>query len=253
MLPLSIEEVNIETMNACTRRCTYCKFGLERKWQKKVMSEDVFEKILLDLKAIDYSGLIGPFVNNEPLLDKRITYFIKRISIVLPKAGSYLFTNGDLLDMALLRSLFEAGLRKIFISAHSDGRTGDFIEMLRHFGEKRVSLMKFTEVDKTEAFHNRGGSIKSDIVKQTLFPDEGCCLPFRQIVINPDGAVFLCCCDFYYDEAFDTVIRRSAVDIFLKNKKLNEIRERLARKTRRGLALCEHCSVPGYAPLLSLE
>ncbi|MBA4372464.1 MAG: hypothetical protein C0402_06335 [Thermodesulfovibrio sp.] len=253
-MPLAaIEEVNIETVNTCTRKCSYCKFGLERAWERKVMEEDVFEKILLDLKAIQYSGLISPFVNNEPLMDKRIVSFIRRISIVLPEAESYLFTNGDLLEMGILGNLFDAGLRKLFISAHSEERMGEFLEMARYFGDSRVSLTTFYDFDKQRSFHNRGGSVTSDIVNQTTKTSEGCCLPSRQMVINPDGDVYLCCCDFYYDVVFGNVRNASAVDIFLRNTRLEEIRNSLEGKGRSGLTLCENCSVPGYGPLLKLD
>ncbi|MCK7495046.1 MAG: radical SAM protein [Comamonadaceae bacterium] len=104
---LRIEEVNIETVNTCTRKCPYCKFGLDRKWEPRVMDREVFEKILSDLRAAGYDGLIGPFVNNEPLMDKRMASFIGMITRELPSARSYLFTNGDLLDRERLHGLFE--------------------------------------------------------------------------------------------------------------------------------------------------
>lgn len=249
----AIEEVNIETVNTCTRRCTYCKFGIKRPWARKTMDEEVFDKILLDLKAIRYSGLIGPFVNNEPLMDRRIVSFIRRISMVLPDAGSYLFTNGDLLDIGILGSLFDAGLHKIFISAHSPERLDDLAVMRGHFGEKRVSLSTFFDYDKARYFHNRGGSIDSGLVNQTRRPDEGCCLPFRQMVINPDGDVCLCCCDFYYDVVFGNVKDAPAPDIFLYNGRLQEVRKMLVETGRKGLRLCEDCSTPSYGPLLTLD
>jgi len=251
-LPLSIEEVNIETANTCTRRCPYCKFGIERRWDKKVMERRIFEKILYDLKAVNYSGLIGPFANNEPLMDRRMVSFIRMIRDILPSAQSYLFTNGDLLEKDILQKLFDAGLRRIFISVHSGERFEHFLQMVEIFGQGRITLTSTFEMDKKRAFHNRGGSIRSEIVDQTDFSDQGCCLPFRQAVINPDGDLYLCCCDFYYDVVFDNVKDRSLVDIFLNNRQLNAIREQLSLNSRKGLTLCEGCSVPAYAPLLAL-
>lgn len=249
---LRIEEVNIETVNTCTRKCPYCKFGLDRKWEPRVMDREVFEKIISDLRAAGYDGLIGPFVNNEPLMDKRMTSFIGMITRELPSARSYLFTNGDLLDRERLHGLFEAGLHKIFISVHSSERSALFNEFVTTFGADRIALLSVHGYDKTVMFHNRGGSIGSGIVNQSLSNDAGCVLPFRQMVINPDGDVCLCCCDFYYDERFGNVRDASAVDIFLGSKRLGAIRKRLQEGTRKGLKLCERCSVPSAAPLLTL-
>lgn len=239
---IDIKEINIETHNNCTRTCPYCKFGLQRKWTPKVMDKALFEKIIYDLRRMNYSEMIGLFVNNEPLLDTRIPAFIKIIRDVVPSAKSYLFTNGDLLDMSLLTELFNSGLHHIIISVHTMERISEFQEMVNRFGNDRVVIYDVFNLDKTRNFHNRGGSIKSPIVSQKRV-EGGCFLPFRQIVINPSGDVFLCCCDFYYDVTFDNVKDRDLEEIIYHNKKLNIIRERLMT-TRKGLKLCEKCSAP---------
>lgn len=248
----SAAEVNIETINTCTRKCPYCKFGLDRKWEKKFMPVDVFEKILCDLKSVAYSGLIGPFVNNEPLMDSRMVLFVGMISSLLPSAQSYLYSNGDLAELGLLRSLFDAGLRKMIISVHSPERISDFEEFLRRFGSDRISLFHVYDFDRKNSFHNRGGSIGTDTVNQRRFQGQGCVLPFRQAVINPEGTVYLCCCDFYYDVTFGNVKSSSLADIFSNDGRLNEIRDHLMQKGRKGLSLCQECSVPPGAPLMEL-
>lgn len=155
MQTVKIEEVNIETINTCTRKCTYCKFGIERKWDKKIMPTEIFEKILYDLKEIHYSGFIGPFVNNEPLMDKRMTSFVKMISNVLPAAKSYLFSNGDLLDQTILRGLLDAGLHRLFVSVHSRECFERLSELASRFGREKVTPLNFFDADKTKSFHNR--------------------------------------------------------------------------------------------------
>lgn len=215
------------------------------------MDQEVFEKILYDLRAINYSKLIGPFVNNEPLMDKRIDSFIRMISHILPSASSYLFSNGDLLDKERLHGLFDAGLQKVIISVHSGERVSFYREMLEYFGGKRVAIYDVLNLNKEKSFHNRGGSITSEIVNQDK-SEGSCVLPFRQVIVNPDGDICLCCCDFYYEAVFGNVKNSSLVDIFMNNEKLNEIREHLCKKSRKGLVLCENCSVPPYAPLLTL-
>lgn len=206
------------------------------------MDNALFEKILYDLKKMNYTGMIGPFVNNEPLLDKRMPTFIRMIRDIVPSAKSYLFTNGDLLDMPLLSELFTSGLNHIIISVHTMERISDFREMADRFGNERVVIYDVFNLDKTKSFHNRGGSIKSPIVGQIKI-EGGCFLPFHQIVINPDGDVFLCCCDFYYDVIIDNVRNKDLREIIYHNDKLNMIRKHL-RKTRKGLKLCKDCSAP---------
>jgi len=241
----NLYEVNIATINICNRKCVYCKFGQTRKWKKLRMEAKMFRKIISDLKKINYQNLIGLFVNNEPLLDKRIFYFLKVTKKTLLHAKTYLFSNGDLLDEKNIKKLFRSGLDKLFISLHDDSRLKEVETIVGKLKKNKVIIKKEYEINKQKYFHNRGGSITARTVSQKRHLNKGCLLPFRQMVINPEGNVYLCCCDFYYDVVFGNAKDMSVVDTFYKNPKLNRIRKQLILNNRKGLKLCEQCSFSG--------
>ena len=94
----SIYEIEIETVNRCNGVCPFCPVNAkepQRPYAK--MSTDLFYKIIADLVAIDYSGMLSIFSNNEPFLDERILDFYRYAKTHLPKAATSIFTNGSLL------------------------------------------------------------------------------------------------------------------------------------------------------------
>lgn len=80
--------------------CSFCPVNQASDPRKHIMMKhDLFEKIITELKVLNYSDRIGLFSNNEPFLDKRIIYFVKYAREYLPHAYLYLYTNGSLLTL----------------------------------------------------------------------------------------------------------------------------------------------------------
>jgi len=243
---VDLYEVSISTLDGCTRKCAYCKYGsMRNNKRKRIMDEWVFEKILYDLREINFSGIISPFEGNEPLLDSRIFRFIEKIANMLPNSKSFIYTNGDLLTEGVLSDLFNSGLKKVFISLHVNFKLSYFNYLCELFGNDRIEITKYYELDKRIHFHNFAGLIKNNIVSQNLYPNNGCYLPFRQLVIDPEGFVGLCCVDIADKCTFQNVKNKSVIDIFYYNEKLNEIRAKLSKNSREGLKYCSQCSFHG--------
>jgi hypothetical protein len=208
------------------------------------MEEAIFEKCLADLAQIGYAEAISLFANNEPLLDPRLFDFLRRTAEVLPRAKSFLFTNGDLLDADVIRRLFANGLRKLCISRYEEDRREEMEHFVDYFGRERVTLQVTSEAEVSAAFHNFGGNVKHPGVNQHPVTQHGCRLPFTKTVVNTDGFLCLCCLDCYSDVAFENVMDKPLPKIFTENRKLNEIRATL-KTSRTGLHLCETCSYGG--------
>ena len=156
----------------------------------------------------------------------------------------FLFTNGDLLNREILEDLFDAGLQKLSISVYDKTAWDEMQQYVRCFGPNRVGLTPVFEWNLGTEFHNYGGNIGGNGVKQQPAVDRGCMLPFRKAVVTADGFLSLCCLDCYSDVVFDNVMDRSLHDIFIGNEKLVAIRRKL-ETTRKGLPLCEKCSYGG--------
>lgn len=98
--PPLFSSVEVETINACNGMCSFCPVNQASDPRKHIMMKhDLFEKIITELKVLNYSDRIGLFSNNEPFLDKRIIYFVKYAREYLPHVYLYLYTNGSLLTL----------------------------------------------------------------------------------------------------------------------------------------------------------
>lgn len=76
-IPL-FSSIEIETMNRCNGKCTFCPVNHDidpRKFSR--MSEPLFQKIIDELKTLNYSGRLALYSNNEPFLDVRIEDFAR--------------------------------------------------------------------------------------------------------------------------------------------------------------------------------
>jgi teichuronic acid biosynthesis glycosyltransferase TuaH len=250
--PLDLYEVSIATQSWCNRSCPYCWQGQGKIEDRRIMDEALFDKILADLRAIDFAGVISPVEGNEPLLDGRIVDFISKIDRELPRAKSFIYTNGDLLTERLLKELFAAGLKKVFVSLHDRNAERRIAGLAKNFGPNKLTPIDCYSNDTRHFLHNFAGSVTSEIVDQGHRLDNGCCLPFRQLVVNPDGLVDLCCVDIADTATFGDARDASVVDIFYEDPGLNRIREALSRNDRRGLQPCERCSYRGYSPKIVL-
>ena len=87
--------VSIETINRCNSTCEFCpanKNADKRPFEK--MNEELFKRIIDELKELNYDGYLNLYVNNEPFMDTRIEEWYEYASKMLPLAKMLLYTNG---------------------------------------------------------------------------------------------------------------------------------------------------------------
>ncbi len=192
--------IEIETMNRCNLSCPFCPAGSKNddKREFSKMSEELFKKIIGDLKTMRFKGKVALYANNEPFLDDRIFFFLEYAKKQLPSAHHRIYTNGTLLTLEKFITAMEY-LDSIVIDNYNDDLTlippvkeiYDYCIKTRVYEHRiRICLRKVNEVLTT-----RGGLSPNGGKKEA--PDFGCLLPFYQIVVRPDGMVSLCCSDVY--------------------------------------------------------
>jgi len=119
---LIIEAAEVEINTACPRRCTYCPNSLpELRDSNHMMSDDVYRRILDELRAADYVGRLSFHLYSEPLLRQDLPRLIGLARNALPATFLVLYTNGDLLTDGRYNELLEAGLDRFIVTRH-DGR-----------------------------------------------------------------------------------------------------------------------------------
>lgn len=239
-------QVYIETISACNRKCEYCYYasGADTTNNGKKMSEETFDKIINDLAKINYSNLIYLYDINEPLLDKRIPYFIKKIAEKLPNAQIYIFSNGDLATEELIEEYFRNGLTHFVFSLHDHKNDEKIKRIIRKFGKEKFTIADMT-ILKSDEFMNRGGSITDEkIASQERHLECICELPFRQVLVNPDGDYRLCC-SIRDEVLLGNINETNIVDYFYNSPQINYYRDELLRKNREALYPCKDCSFSG--------
>ena len=160
------------------------------------MPKELFEKIIKELKEINYDGAIALHSNNEPLLDKEIYNYAEYARKELPNSYIYLYTYGTLLTIDKFLDLIE-NLDLMVIDNYNDNI--QLIEPVKEIFDyciQHPELKKKVLIDlrlQNQILTSRGG--QSDNRNEILTLKSSCLLPFNKIVVQPDGKVPLCCCD----------------------------------------------------------
>src|SRR3989339_1040105 len=59
------KHIKIQTNYMCTRKCSFCHYGLERSPVKQNINEKLFKRIINELASISYSGILSLYEINE--------------------------------------------------------------------------------------------------------------------------------------------------------------------------------------------
>ena len=241
------------------------------------MDESLFDKILRELKDINFSGGVSPFIINEPLLDKRLESFVGKLRSKLPNVFIIIETNGDLLDKVRFNSLLSSGLNTITINCYDNeeqfkkfdalvkkvikesneeiirrpGNSG--IEYNRLEGINVVVNRKFKENNDEDIepllkrinFTNWAGNINCMLPVELPLKRE-CWRPFMEMSVNYRGEVILCCADWEFEVIMGDVRKESLLSIW-NNNKFRYYRDKLKLKDR-NLPLCCRCDFAGGVP-----
>lgn len=246
------QEIDIETVNRCNGDCSFCPANAANDPRTTAyMSDRLIRKIAAELAAENYNGTIVPFINNEPLIDKRISQIVGVFRKSCPDAEIVLCTNGSLLTAERYFSLFDCGLGHLIINNYGDeGRFTDKIgsalerilssnhDKLQEYLGKTVILLR----NKNEILNSRAGEAPNKVNAQRYkyYRRNSCMYPFRQMSILPDGRVSLCCEDFTGRVAVGNIGSESIRAVW-NGAVLRAIRDELRTSGRTNLLTCRRC------------
>lgn len=239
--PPLFSSVEIETVNACNGRCSFCPVNKDSDPRTHItMRRDLFERIITELQFLNYSGRLGLFSNNEPFLDKRIIDFAKYAREHLPHAYLYLYTNGSLLTLKKYNKIMRY-LDYMVIDNYDDtGKVQSALSEIITLCEQNELLDQKTLISirrQTEVLYTRGGNAPNRGYIEPL--NMTCTLPFQQLVIRPDGKLSLCNNDAYGEMTMGDISLNSILDEWYGTPYEN-IRKSLLGG-RKNCALCKKC------------
>lgn len=228
--------VAIEINSACNRKCVWCPNHEAGRPQNKRLDEELVYDIIGQLAEMEFKGEVTFSLYNEPLLDKRLSKFIRYTRDRLPYSFIYLNTNGDLLDFQRWSSLRKAGLDYANISQYD----GEINERVREICER----LDYKEKMHFNAFvfgpsmiNNRAGLVATD---STLPLKRFCCRPFYQLCVTYEGKVVICCND-YFGQVEVGDIRTKPIKELWEDEAFVCYRKELKQGNRANLELCRTC------------
>jgi radical SAM protein with 4Fe4S-binding SPASM domain len=264
-----INHVQVQTISWCNRSCAICP---SQKFPRKLefMSLETYPRVLEELASLGFSGRFSPYLQGEPLLDKRMPELLARARATLPQAKLLIQSNGDALTVEKGLALFEAGLHKLIINCYDDGeqlsRVQDVVrEMVgRQFDLRLIkgSLARMTRSEhrsqirreiaienktwwKADTADNWAGNIPGALTQPLK---KWCFRPFNQLYVHFNGNVVLCCCDWKGEVIFGNLTEASLSEVY-SSPIATEYRQNLAKKNRK-MKLCEICDYRGKYKLI---
>lgn len=240
-IPL-FDHVEIETYNRCNGLCSFCPVSVRNEIRpEKRMTKALFEKIIKELSEINYAGKICLFSNNEPFLDSNIIEYHKFARQLLPNARFHLFTNGTLLTVEKFKKIIDYLDELIIDNYNQELHLNISVRNIYEYCKKHEELKhKVTIImrKQDEILTSRGGDApnRNDIVDVS---NDGCVMPFYQLIIRPDGKVSLCCNDPLGRTTLGDVNEASICDIWYGDKHKNIAY--MISKGRANFGQCKNC------------
>lgn len=239
------KHIKIQTNYCCTRCCSFCHYGLERKPTNIQIEESLFFRIIDQLASLSYSGRIGLFETNEPLTDKRLPQFLAYARERLPHAWLLLTTNGDLLNEEKLHVLFRLGLNRLYLNSYDETalvRNLQLLEKQSHSVKKKIRHIN--RVDQTQ-WTSRAGNVsqfKSEAVRAP------CDMVYEVMYIKPSGKVFSCISDYYDVNEMGDLNHQTLLEVW-HGENFRNLRRQLNSGNREQSPLCVQCDYPGFTNL----
>lgn len=255
----NVKLVEIGISSFCNRKCWFCPNSIVDRFSQNIeLDENLFIKILEELKEIDYSNSLYLHRYNEPLYNKWL--LLKRIRQAreyLPKAIISINTNGDYLTLDYLNDLNEVGVNMMYISYYYNGNDKniefdleniikpgmlklinklgiEYSEYIKNDNEYYV-FMKYKSLNIEYKVSNygkigidRGGVIEDVNIEERT---SQCFLPNMQVSIDYDGTYSMCCnirsdIEEHKDYIIGNIKDNTIFELFMNDKIIN-IRKKL--------------------------
>lgn len=246
--------ISIETQTGCNLTCSFCP--VNKLVDKRIFTQldfKVLEKIAIELNLLSFNGTINLYVNNEPLMDKRISDIIFLFRKHLPLNKIKILTNGTLLTNEKIHNLFYNGLSELSIDNYTDGKKlitpiRELINNSMEFinNDIRISMRKIND-----NLTNRAGTSPNVLpLKNSLM--QFCAFPFLDFTISAFGKSIICNLDTKDAEVMGDVKNDTILSIWT-NSKYSKYREFLKFLKRQNINICSKCDYDGFRTFESIN
>ena len=252
--------IAIEIAASCNRRCKFCPVSVAPR-PDELMPTNVYDAIIGELSALQYSGRIEFYIYNEPMRHRANLELCVAKARSLTKAILMVSTNGDYMrSVDDLAWLYRIGVHQVVLNAYAQGRYATFMQWKQQYEAQHGALLTdaYTKIpygkkalrvydkespsafgDGVFALQNRAGLIPDFLPPTTEPVSRMCVKPFRLMNINWRGEGMICCNDYYADVPVGRIGKESVLDMW-HGSIMSAYRASLLKKDR-SLPLCRSC------------
>jgi radical SAM protein with 4Fe4S-binding SPASM domain len=232
--------IEIEINHHCNLSCSYCPNSTTNRPSKKIMTIESFQKILEQLKDINFAGQICYHFYNEPLLHPQLTDFVLLSRKILPFCRPNIYTNGVFLSLDKFKALYQAGATKFTITKHAGLKDIAFDETWSQLTDEEKKLVKYSDYTNL-SLTNRGGLVDFGDALTPSIATRPCMIPMKTIVVTLEGNVLACYEDYHQKNIMGNVFSEHIKDIWSKEKFIN-LRANLKMGKRSLYQICSTCN-----------
>lgn len=269
--------ISIETLSFCNRDCSFCPLHWSQDERgRQRMTRELFDKIIAELKTLEFDGVAQMFLLSEPTIDVDMKRKLTAFREVCPRASTYASSNGDLFDkfdktrgrayaLKAIEEFYEAGLTVLNLNIYDEGPeqaaryqslVADIITQLHaeltnhkysHHNPRRryvcltdMRLESQGTAGKTDLIYIKTKAERAGITAPQIY----CARPHRHLVVEWDGNVPICCAIDVTDRAglpsMGNINSQSLLEVW-NGEPMNRYRWFLQQK-RRVLPGCSTCT-----------
>ena len=241
--------IELSLIDVCNRSCSFCPKSDEsiapNTHQK--MNDKLIDKLVSDLKAINFDGAFCLCGYGEPLLHKDLLNIVNKLGEI---GGVEIITNGDPLNKDILRQIHQSKATRLLISLY-DGpdQINKFKNLIKEadIDEDFVILRDRWYSDKIDygvKLTNRVGTISvGNQPDSKNFSNKKCFYTAYQVLIDWNGDVFLCPQDWQRRITMGNIMQNNFFEIW-KGPVLSKYRRQLLNGERK-LNPCSKCNADG--------
>ena len=241
--------IELSLIDVCNRACSFCPKSDDSiaPNTNQRMTMVLIDKLVEDLKKINFNGAFCLCGYGEPMLHKEFYEIVNRLGVI---GGVEIITNGDLINKKTLVKLYESKATKVIISLY-DGpeQVVKFKKLIQELNipEEFIILRDRWYSDKIDygvKLTNRVGTV--NVGNQPNVQDYSktkCFYTAYQMLIDWNGDVFLCPQDWQRRQTMGNIMQKEIFDIW-SGPILSKYRKRLLGGER-NLNPCNQCNADG--------
>jgi len=270
-------KINFDVCTFCNHKCSFCSNSDERTIKHQT-SLDAFCKVMRNVLKYVKTDELGLSAKGEVLVNKEFTQIVRAAKEEFGIGYVYISSNGALMDEAKAVEIIEAGLDSIKFSINALTREAykavhkvdDFERVIANFKtllklkkerypQLKLFLSSVIDMSKEEleaGFRELFGEDFKQIDGISLYPvtytpkfeavksnakiTTKCSIPFKELYINSDGTLGLCCKDYFDAVNFGSLLKHDFMDVY-NSKKFKELREMHKTGEFPDGHLCKNC------------